>query len=316
MRVLVTGAAGFLGQAVVAALARRGDAVTGFDHRPLPPSMRHVAHVVGDITDAAGVDAAIRHHRPEAVIHCAALVGVVAAVSDAASMVRVNVEGAVNLFEAMRRQGVRRCVHVSSEEVYGHFLGSPIDESHPLDPILPYGICKLAVEHLGRTWRDLHGLEIVDVRTSWVYGPGLPRMRIPRNLIEAALERRPLHLEFGADTAIDHTYVDDTVSGLLAALDHPHHRFHAYNIASGRATTVAGMIGVIRELVPGADLSAGPGTYRYADRIEIVRKGALDVSRAAAELGWRPQFDIRAGLSTWLRVLQSDQGGEPDRRDQ
>jgi nucleoside-diphosphate-sugar epimerase len=162
----------------------------------------------------------------------------------------------------------------------------------------------VAVEQLGRSYRDLHGLEVINLRTSWVYGPGLPRERIPKTLIEAALGGRPLHVPSGADAAIDHTYLDDVVSGMLAALDRRQHRYDAYNIASGAAVTVAQIVDLVQELVPGAQLSVGPGPYRHGDRVELVRKGALDVSRAAAELDWRPKYDIRAGLAAYTRAVR------------
>ena len=108
----------------------------------------------------------------------------------------------------------------------------------------------------------------------------------------------------GADSAIDHTHVDDFVSGVLKALDHKRHRFDAYNIASGTATTVEQLVAVVRELVPGAELSVGPGVYRHGDQVEMVRKGALDVSRAATELSWRPRYDIRAGLAAYVNALR------------
>jgi nucleoside-diphosphate-sugar epimerase len=244
-------------------------------------------------------------HKPDAVVHCAAIVGVLSSLGSPINVVRVNVEGSLNVFEAMRLAGVRRCIHISSEETYGAFRADRIDETHPLDPVMPYGICKAAVEQLGRSYRDLHGLEVINLRTSWVYGPGLPRERIPKTLIDAALAGRRLHIPSGADAAIDHTYVDDVVAAILAALDHGQHRYDAYNVASGTAPTVAEIIAIVRELVPGAQLSVGPGPYRHGDRVELVRKGALDVSRATAELGWRPRYDIRTGLAAYVNSLRA-----------
>jgi UDP-glucose 4-epimerase len=138
-----------------------------------------------------------------------------------------------------------------------------------------------------------------------VYGVGLPRDRIPKNLVEAALAGRELHIPSGADAAIDHTYVDDVVSAILAALDHREHRFDAYNVASGTAPTVSEVAGIVQALVPGARLSVGPGPYRHGGRVELARKGALDVSRAAGELGWRPRYDIRSGLAAYVEAMRS-----------
>jgi nucleoside-diphosphate-sugar epimerase len=263
--------------------------------------------VPGDITDTANVAHAVMLHKPDAIIHCAAVVGVLSSLSSPINVVRVNIEGSLNVFEAMRLGGVKRCIHISSEEAYGTFRSDKIDETHPLDPVLPYGICKAAVEQLGRSYRDLHGLEVINLRPSWVYGPGLPRNRIPKSLVEAALSGCALNIPSGADAAIDHTYVDDVVSAILKALDHPRHRYDAYNVGSGTAATVSDLITIIRELVPGAKLSVGPGPYRHGDLVDMVRKGSLDVTRAASEFGWRPRYDIRAGLTAYVKALRDAQ---------
>lgn len=309
MRVLVTGSNGFLGTAVVRALLARGDTAIGFDSQARPGGAvdRRLVQVTGDITDATRVTQVVSDHVPDAVIHCAAIVSVLSSVDNPIQIVRVNIEGSLNVFEAMRLAMVKRCIHISSEEAYGAFRADKIDETHPLDPVMPYGICKAAVEQFGRTYRDLHGLEVINLRPSWVYGPGLPRSRIPKNLIDAALAGRKLHIASGADSAIDHTYIDDAVAAILAALDHQRHHYDAYNVGSGVAVSVSELIAIVRELVPGAELSVGPGPYRHGDRIEIVRKGALDVSRAAAEFGWRPRFDIRAGLAAYVKAAREQQ---------
>jgi nucleoside-diphosphate-sugar epimerase len=304
MRVFVTGGGGFLGSALARRLVARGDVVVAFDRsfdllaRNLAPSSQLIT-VPGDVTDAEGLTAALHRHRPEAVIHCAAVVSVLSSIESPLDTVRVNIEGSVNLFEAMRSSRVRRAIHISSEETYGEFRAPVVDESHPLDPVMPYGMSKVAVEHLGRFYRDVHGLEVINLRTSWVYGPDLPRDRVPKTLIDAALAGRSLHIPSGGDSAIDHTYVDDFVDGTLAALDCPRHPFDAYNLSSGAAPTLADVVAAVKEIVPGADVAIGPGVYRHGDRIPVPRKGALDLRRARDTFGYAPKFDIRAGLRAY-----------------
>ena len=312
MRVLITGGGGFLGNAVANALVARGDTVIAFDTHFAQGSEsdRHIC-VIGDITDMAALAQVVRTHRPEAVIHCAAIVGVLSSIGSPINIVRINVEGSINVFEAMRLGNVKRCIHISSEEAYGEFRADKIDESHPLEPVLPYGICKATVEQLGRTYRDLHGLEVINLRTSWVYGPGLPRDRIPRNMVLAALEGQPLHIPHGADSAIDHTYVDDWVAAVLAALDHDKHRYDVYNVSSGEACAVTELAKIVSELIPGAQLSVGPGQYRHGNQVELVRKGALDISRAETEFGWKPKHDIRTGLAAYIEIMRSLGKGRP-----
>ncbi len=305
--VLVTGAAGFIGLAVTRALAARGDRVTGLDIAisgklaRLADESRAVRAVAGEITEWPHLAELFAAEKPEAVIHCAALVGVLNATRAPRAALRVNIEGTLTILDAMRLHGVRRMVHVSSEETYGAFLAPCIAEDHPQNPANPYGVSKLAVEHLARGYRAQYGVETVHMRTSWVYGPGLPRARVPRTFVDAALEGRAFHLPTGGEFAVDHTYLDDVVDGFLRALDLPEHPFDAYNLASGAAPRLDEIAAIVCALVPGARISVGPGPYQHGSVGGMVvacpRKGALDIGRARSVLGYAPRFDIRAGLA-------------------
>ena len=217
--ILLTGAGGFLGGAVARALRARGDKVIGLDCGPNASALKTAAAsdpgfvaLEADICDAEKIDANFAEHRPDAVVHCAAIVGVLASLASPARLFRVNIEGSVNLFEAMARHDCARMIHVSSEEIYGEFLAPCIDETHREAPLHAYGISKSAVEHLGRSYRATHGLDCINIRTSWVYGPGFPRDRVPVNLIRAAAGGRACHVPGGAGERIDHTYLDDAVA--------------------------------------------------------------------------------------------------------
>lgn len=308
-RILVTGGSGFVGAELVAALAARGDEVAAFDLRSserleeIIASFPGVAFIPGEIVEWSGLASAIKDLNPDAVIHCAAIVGVRSSLETPIQTMRVNVEGSLNVLEAMRIFGVPRFLHLSSEETYGHFEEDTITEDHPQKPIMAYGISKVAVEQLGRSYAQQYGLECINVRTCWVYGAGLPRARVPKTLIDAAVSGTALHMESGADFRVDHTYIDDLVDGTLLVLDHEKHSHDAYHIATGEAPSLSQIVEIIKELVPGADLSVGPGTIEFAPGIPVWRKGALDISRAKAAIGYRPRFDIRAGLAESIGKL-------------
>lgn len=308
-KILVTGAGGFLGGAVARALLARGDAVVGLDCGPNVGAMDAQAHawpdftaIDTDICAAEAVDTIFAAVRPDAVIHCAAVVGVLASLASPVRLFRVNLEGSINLFEAMAKHGCGRMIHISSEEIYGDFLAPRIDETHREAPLYAYGVSKSAVEHMGRSYRATHGLDCINIRTSWVYGPGFPRDRVPLNMIRAAAEGRALHVAAGADERIDHTYLDDAVAGILGALDCADHPFDAYHIASDNAPSLAEIAAVVCDLVSGSEITVGPGRYLHGDEIPMPVKGALDCSRAAAAFGYKPQFDIRAGLEATLNA--------------
>ena len=306
--ILVTGASGFIGLALTRALLARGDRVTGFDSviSPALAALESTAlkPVAGEITEWPTLAQIFTRDKLDAIIHCAAIVGVVASVRLPIATVRVNIEGSLNLLECMRLFNVKRMVHLSSEETYGHFTAERIDETHPQNPIMPYGITKLAVEHLARSHALLHGTETIHIRTCWVHGPNFPRLRVPRVFIEKALSGEPYHLQGGASERIDHTYIDDLVAGLLGALDAPSHPHDAYNIASGQTHSFAEMAQMINELVPGARMSVGDGPFNWGEAdgkpLPAVRKGVLDISRAHKAFGYTPRYDLRAGLAATI----------------
>lgn len=306
MRILVTGGGGFIGYETMQYLADRGDTVIGFDtafgtsSRELAVRYSRVHLEAGDMTDLANLVQVFDSQRPDAVVHLASVVGVPASIGSPSNILRVNVQGSLNLFEAMRLFGVKRVIHMSTEEVYGDFERACADEEHPQRPTNPYGITKLAVEHFGRSYREFHGLECINLRTSWVYGIGLDRPRPPMNYLEAALSGRTIDLPAGADTVIDYAYVDDVVGGIALALDHSLHRYDVYNLASGQGVTDREMIDEIRRLLPEARLNVGPGRRLFASGHRMPLKGALDCSRARAEFGYEPQYDIRRGLAAYV----------------
>ncbi len=306
-KILVTGACGWLGSAIVQALLDRGDSVVAVDLMVSPSmaalSAREPRLVVAavDLGEWHQVLRAFEAHRPDAVIHAAAVVGVIQAADIPLKALRVNVEGSVNLFEAMRRSGVKRVIHISTEETYGDFQAPIIDEDHPQNPTSVYGLTKLAAEHYGRVYSRDHGLECINVRTCWVYGPHLPRLRMPRTFVEAALRGEPYHQEDGGNFAVDQVYITDTVAGALLALDKTQHKYDAYNIATGAAPTLRDTADAVNRAIPGAKITVGDrGPYRHGGKVLSAAKGALDIRRAQAELGYQPRFDIQKGIEATI----------------
>jgi nucleoside-diphosphate-sugar epimerase len=295
-------------------LAARGDEVIAFDIARSPrldafaARHRNIEFVQGELTEWPQVMGLIQSRKPDAIVHCAAIVGVTNSLASPIGTFRVNVDGSLNVFEAMRLCGIKRVVNLSSEETYGIFEKDKIDETHPNRPLKPYGISKYAVERLACDYQSAYGLEIVHVRTCWVYGPGLPRPRVPKTLVDAAVAGRKLHLPDGGDFRVDHVYIDDCVDGIIKALDKPKHSHDVYHIATGDAPSLAEIVGMIKELVPNADLAIGPGPYRFVDGTEAVRKGALDISRARMQLGYEPRFPIKKGLAAYIEAGRAGRG--------
>lgn len=310
-RIFVTGGGGFIGAAVVERLAARGDEVVAFDIaqgpalRPLLDKYRNVSFAPGELTEWPQLAEAMKASRPDAVIHCAAVVGVVNSLASPLYTMRVNVEGSLNVMSAMRLFDVPRMINLSSEEVYGPFQSPVIDETHPCFPVRTYGISKFAVEQLARDFARDHGHTIVHIRTCWVYGPNLPRIRIPKTFLDAAIEGRRHHVEGGADYRVDQVYIDDLARGIAMALDHREHEYDAYHITSGESHSLGQMVEMIRQIVPGADVAITPGDYQVSPGVVGVRKGAMDYSRARNAFGYVPEFSLRNGLAAYIAAKQA-----------
>lgn len=309
--ILVSGACGWLGSAIVAALLERGDAVIATD-LAVSPAIAALAtrepkltFAPADLGEWHQVLRLFEEYRPDAVIHAAAMVGVIQVADIPIKAQRVNVEGSINLFEAMRLLKVKRVIHVSTEETYGDFQSDLIDEDHPQKPLSIYGLTKLAAEHYGRVYSRDHGLECINVRTCWVYGPHLPRLRMPRTFVEAALRGEPFHQVDGGNLAVDQVYIDDTVQGVLLALDKDKHNYDAYNIATGVAPTLRDTAEAVNRAIPGAKITVGDsGPYHHGGTVLSAVKGALDISRAKKELGYAPRYDLQRGIEATIAATR------------
>jgi nucleoside-diphosphate-sugar epimerase len=286
--ILVTGGCGWLGAEITRTLLTRGDAVVAMDIAVSPAMAALAAQqprltvVTADLGEWAQVLRLLQHHRPDGIIHAAAIVGVIQAAAIPIKALRVTVEGAVNLFEAMRLTGIKRVVHVSTEETYGDFQAPMISEDHSQNPTSVYGLTKLAVEHYGRVFSQEHGLECINARTCWVYGPHLPRLRMPRTFIEAALRGEPFHQPDGASFAVDQVYIA------------------SYNIATGAAPTLRDTAEAVNRAIPGARITVGDAPYRHGGTVLSAVKGALDIARAQGELGYQPRYDLQRGIEATI----------------
>lgn len=305
MSVLVTGGAGFLGGHLCRALHARGSDVVALD-RPGAPAADlgdGTAYVPGEVTDGPALRDLMREHRVTRVVHAASIVGVAASAGDPAPALRVNILGAVAVFEAAAELGVRRVVDISSEEYYGDFTEDPIREDAPSAPVSPYGISKAAAERMGGYYARTRGLPYAAVRLCWVYGPGFPRARLPQPWLEDVRAGRNSVLERGGDQRIDFTYVDDAVRGVLAVLqadDLPH---PAYNIATGRAVTLTDLAATMHTLWPRWHAEVGPGRLDLSPGVQAAHKGALCIDRARSTLGYHPEVSLAEGLRRTAAAL-------------
>jgi nucleoside-diphosphate-sugar epimerase len=195
-RVLVTGAAGFIGGHLVDALVRQGFETTALIHynasrhigtlaRLAPETLAKVRLVFGDVCDPEQMAALAEGC--DRIIHAAALIGIPYSYEAPRSYLRVNTEGTLNVLEAARRAGVSRLVFVSTSEVYGGAQFTPMDETHPLQAQSPYSASKIGAEALVEAWRRNFEVPALIIRPFNTYGPRQSRRAVIPALIAQAL---------------------------------------------------------------------------------------------------------------------------------
>ncbi len=304
---LVTGGAGFIGSHLVDALASRGVAVRVLDN--LSTGRReNLAHRSGEVElyedDLRDLDACRRACRGvQAVFHQAASGSVPRSIEDPATTIAVNVAGTANLFAAARDAGVRRVVYASSAAVYGDRSEMPRREGREGAPLSPYAASKRMCEELAEIYSRCYGLEILGLRYFNVYGPRQrsdgPYASVVPRFLDACRDGRPLILHGDGGQSRDFLFVADAVRANLLAWAAPAEVCgQAYNVATGRETRIRELAEIIRRLTGG-----GPEPVHEPARPGDIRNSLADLTRCREALGYRPRYDLEAGLGEILAAL-------------
>jgi UDP-glucuronate 4-epimerase len=302
--VLVTGAAGLLGNAVRVLLEERGTPVIPIDRVERTEEGREITRC--DVTDVHRLHAVVAGRDLDAVIHCGAYSGPMVEIENPNAIVQVNIGGTANVLELARIRKARRFVFCSSTSAYGETPEGVLDESAPMTSSSVYGASKVAGEHLVQAYARQHGLDGVSLRISWVFGPRRQTDCVIRTMISDALEGRPTRMAFGRDFHRQYVHVDDAAAALVAALDSPAIPQPAYNITGGTYLTLQEVGDAVRSVLPEADISLETGP----DPVDSVQS-RFDISAAARDLGFTPQHDLESGIrsyATWLQDRRSSNG--------
>jgi nucleoside-diphosphate-sugar epimerase len=288
----VTGAGGFIGPAVVDALAAAGyevRALVGPFGEAARSPQRASSIVRADICDARAVGNFVRG--AEAVVHLAGPASVAASFEQPQRYVRIHTEGTANVLQACAASSVQTFVYVSSAEVYGRPQRNPVDEDHPLSARSPYGAAKIGAEKLVEAYAHAFGLRTVVLRPFSIFGPhALPRSLIPRIIASARAGRVTVH---DLRPVRDYVFVDDFAEAVVCAC-----RFDGsgvFNIGSGQGRSVAEVAAsVIEALGVRAEVAEERAAARpgQSEILELI----ADAARAQATLGWRPRTPFLEAL--------------------
>ena len=331
MKVLVTGAAGFIGSQVALRLLERGDEVVGLDNLNdyYDPDLKRArlarltlhtsfTDVRTDVADRASVARLFEQHKPDRVVHLAAQAGVRYSLQNPEAYVDSNIVGFLTILEGCRRNKVEHLVYASSSSVYGANTTLPFSVHQNVDhPLSLYAASKKANELMAHTYSSLYGLPTTGLRFFTVYGPwGRPDMALflfTKNILAG----RPIDVfNYGKHTR-GFTYIDDIVEGVIRALDTvavanvkwsgatpdpatSRAPYRVYNIGSNAATPLMRYIELIEQNVGRkAELNLLP--LQPGD----VPDTAADVEDLMRDVGYRPDTPVETGVERfveWYRV--------------
>jgi UDP-glucuronate 4-epimerase len=305
-KILVTGVAGFIGSHVAEALLKRGDKVIGVDnlndYYPIDFKRANLSELSDysaftffekDITQFESI-AEIFSDRPFThVAHLAARAGVRPSICDPFIYQEANVKGTLNLLElSCSKNGFDNFVLASSSSVYGNSRDIPFreDDSATDFPISPYAATKKACEVLAHSYHHLHGLNVNIVRPFTVYGPrGRPDMA-PWLFLSSALSGKSIKKFGTGETRRDYTYIDDFVTGFIAALDRPL-GYEIFNLGNSATVSLNEAISIIEE-VSGKKLNFQELPMQPGD-VELTN---ADISKAQRLLDYHPNTSFRDGM--------------------
>jgi UDP-glucose 4-epimerase len=309
MRALVTGGAGFIGSTLVDRLLAEGHQVDVVDdlssgsianlaEARADRSNQLKVHQV-DIRDPAVVDL-IARREPEVIFHLAAQADVRVSVARPGFDAEVNVLGSLNVLEGGRIGGARKVVFASSGgTIYGEPAASelPVKESHPQQPLSPYGVAKRVVTDYLHVYRELHSLEYTSLAMANIYGPRQdPHGEAGVVAIFAGLllEGKPCTIFGDGEQTRDFVYVDDAVDAFVRAADRGSGLL--CNIGTGTETSVNQLYAAMA----GAAGVDHPATHA-PPRAGELQRSALDPGRAKLHLGWEPWTELETGVGEVLR---------------
>lgn len=311
MKILITGAAGFIGSHLSEALLKEGHEIVGFDNfdpfydrgikeRNLEKSLsiESFSLIEGDLNNSTDMKTLFSGQNYDVVIHLAAKAGVRPSIKHPLDYTKVNIQGTQNLLEMMKIEGIKRLVFASSSSVYGNSTIVPYNEDMNVNnPISPYAATKVAGEVLCSAYRHLFGISATCLRFFTVYGPRQrPEMAIAK-FIRKAYNGESISVFGDGTSSRDFTYIDDIIQGVVSAV-HTDLGYEIINLGESATIDLNSLIALIEKLT---------GKEVKKDHFEMQPGDVLttyaDISKAKDLLNYKPTTNMEEGISKYIEWL-------------
>ncbi len=311
-RVLVTGAAGFIGSHLTRRLVAEGaevhalsDGVSSLYPARLIDLRRRITLHEGNIADRTAMETIAKEVRPQIVFHLAAYTHVGKSWYRVDECVQTNIQGTVNLLLALVDVGLERFIYTGTSEIYGD-IDVPFREDAKVNPISPYAVSKYAGECFCRMYQQGLAWPIVLVRPFNAYGPAQSPDRIIPEAIVRAMRKQELRLTTGRQTR-EFNYVEDIADGYVRLATTPGIEGELFNIGSGEEITIRNVVEEIMELL-GHPIEPAFGALDH--RPNEIWRMFCDGTKARERLGWSPQHSLRDGLTKTIAWYEAELANE------
>lgn len=311
----MTGGAGFIGSNLTDKLLSEGNSVIVIDNfdnfydRKIKEnnlmnalSYNNFKLIEGDIRDKNILAKIFSENKIDIVFQLAAKVGVRPSIKEPELFFEVNVNGTLNILEAMKRYGVKKLIFASSSSIYGNNKKVPFSEKDNVDlPISPYAATKKACELLNYTYHHLYGFNIYNLRFFTVYGPRQRPDLAIHKFAQLILTGEPIPVFGNGNTSRDYTYIDDIIQGIMSAIKKVK-GYEIINIGESKTITLSNLIAIIENTV---------GEKAIVNRLPIqpgdVEKTFADISKAKQLLGYNPKTNIEDGIKKFVEWISNKQ---------